>query len=105
MLCFTGIGFALRQLGKRTTSTEEIKQVEDDWVLNILSTFKNINLVFKIGEEFDEITMDGRKCKVSAFNRLFSFRARAFSPYVNVKGTILISLISSKYIICQFNCE
>lgn len=43
---------------------EEIKKVEEDWVLNITSTFKNASLTFKIGEEFDEVTMDGRRCKV-----------------------------------------
>lgn len=38
--------------------------MEEDWVLNITSTFKNVSLTFKLGEEFDEVTMDGRRAKV-----------------------------------------
>lgn len=62
---FSGINFVLRKVGNSITSYEEIKQNGDDWELNITSTFKNAHLKFKLGEEFDETTLDGRKCKVS----------------------------------------
>lgn len=58
-----GINFVLRKVGNSITSYEEIKQNGDDWELNITSTFKNAHLKFKLGEEFDETTLDGRKCK------------------------------------------
>lgn len=58
-----GINFVLRKVGNSITSYEEIKQDGDDWELNITSTFKNAHLKFKLGEEFDETTLDGRKCK------------------------------------------
>lgn len=61
----SGINFVLRKVGNSITSYEEIKQNGDDWELNITSTFKNAHLKFKLGEEFDETTLDGRKCKVS----------------------------------------
>lgn len=61
---FSGINFVLRKVGNSITSYEEIKQNGDDWELNITSTFKNAHLKFKLGEEFDETTLDGRKCKV-----------------------------------------
>ncbi|KAH3770103.1 hypothetical protein DPMN_171383 [Dreissena polymorpha] len=62
-----GVGFATRQIGKRTSSWEEIKQNGEDWTLNITSTFKNVYLQFKLGEEFEETTMDGRNVQ-SVFN-------------------------------------
>lgn len=62
---FLGINFVLRKVGNSITSYEEIKQDGDNWELNITSTFKNAHLKFKLGEEFDETTLDGRKCKVS----------------------------------------
>lgn len=62
---FLGINFVLRKVGNSITSYEEIKQNGDNWELNITSTFKNAHLKFKLGEEFDETTLDGRKCKVS----------------------------------------
>lgn len=58
-----GVNFALRQIGKRTSAREEIKQDGDIWTLDIFSTFKNAHLKFKLGEEFDETTMDGRNVK------------------------------------------
>lgn len=62
-----GVGFATRQIGKRTSSWEHIKEVDGVWHLDITSTFKNVHLKFKLGEEFDETTMDGRAVK-SVFN-------------------------------------
>lgn len=62
-----GVGFATRQIGKRTSSWEDIHQNGDEWTLDITSTFKNAHLKFKLGDEFDETTMDGRKVK-SVFN-------------------------------------
>lgn len=62
---FLGINFVLRKVGNSITSYEEIIQDGDNWELNITSTFKNAHLKFKLGEEFDETTLDGRKCKVS----------------------------------------
>jgi hypothetical protein len=65
------VNFALRQVGKRVSSYEEIKEVDGEWTLDITSTFKNAHLKFKLGEEFDEKTMDGRDVKVC--NYFFSF--------------------------------
>ncbi|XP_060553513.1 fatty acid-binding protein, liver-like [Ruditapes philippinarum] len=62
-----GVNFALRQVGKRVSSYEEIKEVDGEWTLDITSTFKNAHLKFKLGEEFNEKTMDGRDVK-SVFN-------------------------------------
>lgn len=65
MNCYcAGVNFVLRKVGNSVTSYEEIKQTGDQWELLITSTFRNAHLTFKLGEEFDETSMDGRKCKV-----------------------------------------
>ncbi|XP_067650808.1 fatty acid-binding protein homolog 6-like [Haliotis asinina] len=58
-----GVNIILRKMGLSITSYEEIKQDGDNWEIHITSTFKNAHLIFKLGEEFDEETMDGRKVK------------------------------------------
>ncbi|XP_063440141.1 fatty acid-binding protein homolog 6-like [Mytilus trossulus] len=58
-----GVNIILRKVGNSITSCEEIKQTDELWELLITSTFKNAHLKFKLGEEFDETTLDGRKCK------------------------------------------
>jgi len=69
LICFkiilSGVSFALRKIALSLTSYEKIEQTGEDWELHMLSTFRNVHLKFKIGEEFDETTGDGRKCKVT----------------------------------------
>ena len=55
----------LRKIGGKVSPYEHIKQEGDLWILDITSTFKNVYLKFKLGEEFDETTADGRNVKVS----------------------------------------
>ena len=61
---YLGIGFAQRQMGKLVTSYEEISQDGDTWTLNIRASIKRGSVSFKLGEEFDETTLDGRRVTV-----------------------------------------
>lgn len=70
VLCAPGVGFATRQVGNVTKPTVIISQDDDKVVIRTQSTFKNTEISFKLGEEFDETTADDRNCKVrwKAFN-------------------------------------
>uniref|UniRef100_A0A6Q2XZL6 Cytosolic fatty-acid binding proteins domain-containing protein n=1 Tax=Esox lucius TaxID=8010 RepID=A0A6Q2XZL6_ESOLU len=61
-----GVGFATRQVGNVTKPTVIIAKEGDQVVIKTQSTFKNTEISFKLGEEFDEATADDRNCKVSA---------------------------------------
>lgn len=65
-LLFTilGVGFATRQVGNVTKPTVIISQEGDRVVIRTQSTFKNTEISFHLGEEFDETTADDRNCKV-----------------------------------------
>ncbi|XP_051732197.1 fatty acid binding protein 7, brain, b [Ctenopharyngodon idella] len=58
-----GVGFAVRQVGNVTKPTLIISKEGDKVVLKTQSTFKNTEISFKLGEEFDETTADDRHCK------------------------------------------
>ncbi|XP_055955349.1 fatty acid-binding protein homolog 5 isoform X1 [Patella vulgata] len=58
-----GVSYVLRKVGNSITSYEEIRQNGDEWEILVTSTFKNQTLKFKLGEEFDENTIDGRHVK------------------------------------------
>ncbi|XP_040282854.1 fatty acid-binding protein, brain [Bufo bufo] len=58
-----GVGFATRQVGNVTKPTVIISQEGDKVVIRTQSTFKNTEISFKLGEEFDEATADDRNCK------------------------------------------
>lgn len=62
---WSGVGFATRQVGNVTKPTVIISQEGDKVVIRTQSTFKNTEISFKLGEEFDEATADDRNCKVS----------------------------------------
>lgn len=59
-----GVGFATRQVGNVTKPTVIISQEGDKVMIRTQSTFKNTEISFKLGEEFDETTADDRNCKV-----------------------------------------
>ncbi|TRZ01149.1 hypothetical protein DNTS_007867, partial [Danionella cerebrum] len=58
-----GVGFATRQVGGMTKPTTIISMEGDVLTLKTVSTFKNTEINFKLGEEFDETTADDRKVK------------------------------------------
>ncbi|XP_075409850.1 fatty acid-binding protein, brain [Tenrec ecaudatus] len=58
-----GVGFAVRQVGNVTKPTVIISQEGDKVVIRTQSTFKNTEISFHLGEEFDETTADDRNCK------------------------------------------
>nr|XP_009930260.1 PREDICTED: fatty acid-binding protein, brain [Opisthocomus hoazin] len=58
-----GVGFATRQVGNVTKPTVIIGSEGDKVVIKTQSTFKNTEISFKLGEEFDETTPDDRNCK------------------------------------------
>ncbi|XP_072465777.1 fatty acid-binding protein, heart [Notamacropus eugenii] len=58
-----GVGFATRQVGNMTKPTTIIQISGDTITLKTQSTFKNTEISFKLGVEFDETTADDRKVK------------------------------------------
>lgn len=58
-----GVGFVLRKIGNSVTPTVELKKEGDQYTLITSSTFKTSTITFKLNEEFDEETLDGRKVK------------------------------------------
>uniref|UniRef100_T1H605 Lipocalin/cytosolic fatty-acid binding domain-containing protein n=1 Tax=Megaselia scalaris TaxID=36166 RepID=T1H605_MEGSC len=53
----------LRKMGNSVTPTVELKKDGDVYTFTTSSTFKTSSFSFKVGEEFDEETLDGRKVK------------------------------------------
>lgn len=60
----TGVGMALRKMGGMAKPSTIISIEGDKVVLKTSSTFKSTEISFKLGEEFDESTADGRNVKV-----------------------------------------
>lgn len=64
-LAVSGVGFATRQMGN-VVKPNLVISLDDAGVISMKSesTFKNTEIKFKINEEFDENTADGRQTKV-----------------------------------------
>uniref|UniRef100_A0A8D0GNM5 Fatty acid binding protein 3 n=1 Tax=Sphenodon punctatus TaxID=8508 RepID=A0A8D0GNM5_SPHPU len=58
-----GVGFATRQIANLTKPTTIIEVDGDKVSVKTQSTFKNTEISFKLGEEFDETTADDRHVK------------------------------------------
>uniref|UniRef100_A0A8D8TI03 Fatty acid-binding protein, muscle n=1 Tax=Cacopsylla melanoneura TaxID=428564 RepID=A0A8D8TI03_9HEMI len=61
----TGVGLITRKVGANVSPVMELEKDEatGEYTLHSNSTFKNHAIKFKLGEEFDEDTPDGRKVK------------------------------------------
>ncbi|XP_058051287.1 fatty acid-binding protein, heart [Ahaetulla prasina] len=57
------VNFATRQIANLTKPTTIIEVNGDAITIKTHSTFKNTEINFKVGEEFDETTADGRNVK------------------------------------------
>ncbi|KAG8280311.1 fatty acid-binding protein, muscle-like [Homalodisca vitripennis] len=58
-----GVGWMTRKVGGSVSPVIELTESEGVYTLTSASTFKNTEIKFKFGEEFDEETPDGRKVK------------------------------------------
>lgn len=52
-----------RKMGATVSPVVELTEKDGVYTLKTTSTFKNTEIKFKLGEEFDEDTVDGRKVK------------------------------------------
>lgn len=58
-----GVGLVTRKMGAKVSPVVELTENDGVYTLKTSSTFKNSEIKFKLGEEFDEETPDGRTVK------------------------------------------
>merc|ERR1711970_69143 len=58
-----GVGMVMRKMANTATSTVTISKEDDTYNIKQVTTFKTTEIKFKLGEEFDETTADGRVVK------------------------------------------
>merc|ERR1711997_160819 len=58
-----GVGLVTRKLGNKSSPTVTITEEAGEFIFKQESLVKTSEIKFKIGEEFDELTADGRKVK------------------------------------------
>uniref|UniRef100_A0A673UEZ4 Cellular retinoic acid binding protein 2 n=1 Tax=Suricata suricatta TaxID=37032 RepID=A0A673UEZ4_SURSU len=73
LLKVLGVNVMLRKIAVAAASKPavEIKQEGDTFYIKTSTTVRTTEINFKIGEEFEEQTVDGRPCKVSPWGRGF----------------------------------
>merc|ERR1712180_541628 len=59
------VGFILRKAALASTPVMSIEEKDGNWVMITKTTVKSIELKFRLGEEFEEDTTDGRHCKTT----------------------------------------
>merc|ERR1712106_319149 len=57
------VNFLLRKAATVSTPSLEVKEEGGVWTITTATTLKTMELKFKVGEEFDESTPDGREVK------------------------------------------
>lgn len=60
----SGVNYLIRKMANKVAATVQlVKESEDSYSFNTVSTFRTQTLKFKLNEEFDEETMDDRNVK------------------------------------------
>lgn len=85
----------MRKMGNSATPTVELIKSGDTYTLNTLSTFKNTAIVFKLGEEFEEETADGRTVKTRITMNGNTFTQSQFGS----KPTTIVRVFTEKELI------
>ena len=60
-----GVGFVLRKMGGALKPNVRFEKNGDEWTFTTISTLKTTVIKFKVGEEFEEETIDGRKVRTT----------------------------------------
>lgn len=96
-----GVGLLTRKIGNKVSPVMELTENDGEYSLSSNSTFKNFLIKFRLGQEFDEETPDGRRVKstiVQDGNKLVQIQkggnkettiVREFSPE-EVKMTLTV---------------
>ncbi|KAL3857012.1 hypothetical protein ACJMK2_011715 [Sinanodonta woodiana] len=58
-----GIGYVMRKLMNNTKPVIQINVDDDLWTVKTITPTKTAEVIFKVGTEFDEVTLDGRNIK------------------------------------------
>uniref|UniRef100_H2W233 Lipocln_cytosolic_FA-bd_dom domain-containing protein n=1 Tax=Caenorhabditis japonica TaxID=281687 RepID=H2W233_CAEJA len=104
-----GVGLITRKAAANLKPTLEIKHEGDTWHSNQYSTFKNTTLSYKLGEEFDETTPDGRTVKslITFDNGKFTHIQKKKDGSVEttilrwLEGDKLITTIAAGSVVCR----
>merc|ERR1711887_316121 len=60
-----GVSFLLRKAAMASTPVMTITEAGGNWTMITKTSMKSIELKFRLGEEFEEDTTDGRHCKTT----------------------------------------
>merc|ERR1711887_359170 len=60
-----GVSFLLRKAAMASTPVMTITEAGGNWTMVTKTSMKSIELKFRLGEEFEEDTTDGRHCKTT----------------------------------------
>ena len=96
MYC-TGIDFATRKIASVVTPQKVIEQSGDSFTIKTFTTFKNLTISFKIGEEFEDVTkgMDNRTCKVETVTLKSKQSSLSFHSFIIYSFIVIGPLLQS----------
>ena len=98
------VGFMLRQAALASTPVMTISEAGGRWNIITKTSMKSLETNFTLGEEFDEVTTDGRKCKTTVTmdgNKMIT-NQKATNP--GGKDVLVVSLTYHFFVSYYFLC-
>ena len=97
------VGFMLRQAALASTPIMTISEAGGRWSIITKTSMKSLETNFRLGEEFEEVTTDGRKCKTTVImegNKIIT-NQKAINP--GGKDVLVVSLAYKYDVFCVGN--
>ena len=97
------VGFMLRQAALASTPIMTISEAGGRWSIITKTSMKSLETNFRLGEEFEEVTTDGRKCKTTVImegNKMIT-NQKAINP--GAKDVLVVSLAYKYDVFCVRN--
>ncbi|XP_049767025.1 fatty acid-binding protein, muscle-like [Schistocerca cancellata] len=101
-----GVNYVLRKLGNMVAPVMELLRDGDEWTMKVTTVVLNTVTKFRLGQEFDNVTPDGRKVKTTVTregNKLFIVERgdKVFKSVLEFSPEELVTVGELDNIVCR----
>merc|ERR1711887_216984 len=100
-----GVSFLLRKAAMASTPVMTITEAGGNWTMVTKTSMKSIELRFRLGEEFEEDTTDGRHCKTTVTLEGNTMTTRQKATKTGEKDVVAVREFTDEGINLTLTCE
>merc|ERR1711970_888097 len=100
-----GVSFLLRKAAMASTPVMTITEAGGNWTMITKTSMKSIELKFRLGEEFEEDTTDGRRCKTTVTLEGNKMTTTQKATKKGEKDVVVVREFNDSGLTCTATCD